>query len=125
MNNKLRKQIIERDKICQLGELFGIPELTGIPCVDELEVHHKTYKDYGNESEDQLILVCRRCHEFITDYVRTLRHDRRAEYDVDPLPDERPTIQGNTRSLDYDYEPIQDNGRIAVSDAQRAARKSW
>jgi len=46
---------------CQLGKLFGIPELTGEPCSDELEFHHITYARLGHERiEDGPSLRCSR-----------------------------------------------------------------
>jgi len=80
MDNLVRKAILERDNYeCQLSKIFGIAELTGVPCVEELEVHHKTYERYGEEIGEDLITVCRRCHDFLTSYIRGLRYSRRAE----------------------------------------------
>lgn len=33
----------------------------------ELEVHHISYKNFGNESLSELVTVCRTCHQSIHD----------------------------------------------------------
>src|SRR3989337_4109483 len=71
---EVRRKVLERDHYqCQFNQLFGIEHLSGVPCAEELEVHHKTYVSYGSETSEQLITVCVRCHDFITNYVRGLR----------------------------------------------------
>ena len=48
----IRNQVIERDKdICCHCRNKGY------------DVHHKTYKNWGNEKLDDLITLCRACHE--------------------------------------------------------------
>ena len=80
MNGEIRKAILERDNCeCQLSKIFGIAHLSGVPCVEEMEVHHKTYDRYGDEIGEDLITVCRRCHDFLTSYIRGLRYSRRSE----------------------------------------------
>ena len=48
------KRIHKRDRVCQ-----------GCGTRDHLDVHHKTYKNFKNESDEELILVCRKCHNTI------------------------------------------------------------
>lgn len=80
MNKESRKAVFERDNFeCQLSKLFGIAHLSGVECVEEKEAHHKTYERYGNEEAEDLIVVCRRCHDFLTSYIRGLRYSRRSE----------------------------------------------
>lgn len=80
-----RKQVLERDNYeCQLGKLFGIGHLSGVPCTTELEAHHLTYERYGAEIPEDLITVCSRCHDILTGYVRGLRFGLRASYDIEP-----------------------------------------
>lgn len=80
MDVEIRKAVLERDDYeCQLSKIFGIAHLTGVPCVREMEVHHKTYERAGHERAEDLISVCRRCHDFLTSYIRGLRYSRRAE----------------------------------------------
>jgi len=44
-----------------------------------LDVHHLTYERLGNESMADLAIVCRPCHEKITQRERTARHVAWAE----------------------------------------------
>jgi len=75
---KLRKAVLERDEYtCQLGSRFGIAELSGKPCSEDLEVHHISYERYGHESVDDLISVCARCHYILTDAIRRERYATR------------------------------------------------
>jgi len=75
MNGKTRKAVLERDgHECQLSKLFGITELSGKPCSEDLELHHITYERYGHESTDDLIVVCARCHDILTDAIRRERY---------------------------------------------------
>lgn len=74
-SEEVRSSILKRDnRECQFSKLFGISELSGEPCSQKLEVHHKTYK---RETEEDGITVCKRCHDIITSAVRSLRYSRR------------------------------------------------
>ena len=78
MNGKTRKAVLERDgHECQLSKLFGITELSGKPCSEDLELHHITYERYGRESISDLIVVCTRCHDILTDAIRRERYATR------------------------------------------------
>lgn len=73
-----REAILERDCYeCQLSRQFGISQLTGVPCSEELQVHHKTYERYGEELLEDGISICTRCHDIITDAVRRIRYAAR------------------------------------------------
>ncbi len=48
--NKIKK----RDKVCQ-----------GCGWIAYLDVHHKTYAHFTREFEEELVLVCRACHDAI------------------------------------------------------------
>ncbi len=90
-----RKDRLELDaNECQLSKLFGIAELSGIECVKRKEVHHKTYRNSGSETVEDLVTVCVRCHDYITSYVRSLRYSRR-EYDVKEI--KIMSVDGKTR----------------------------
>ena len=39
----------------------------------KLEVHHKTYKNIGNESENDVVLLCSGCHRYIHEMPRENR----------------------------------------------------
>ena len=52
MNAKANRARLELDNHeCQLSKLFGIAELSGKPCSEDLEVHHITYERYGHEEQ--------------------------------------------------------------------------
>ena len=42
-----------RQRRCERCKIFGV----------KLDVHHKTYAHFGNESDDELELLCRHCHD--------------------------------------------------------------
>jgi hypothetical protein len=48
----------------------------------DLHVHHKTYKNKGHESPEDLEVLCRRCHEMETFGRSELRAPKEAECDV-------------------------------------------
>jgi 5-methylcytosine-specific restriction endonuclease McrA len=60
----LKKQVFERDKHrCQTCH-----------AIKQLEVHHVTYDRLGNENLDDLIMLCKLCHEAITNVIRGERY---------------------------------------------------
>lgn len=111
MDQKTRETILERDKECQLSKLFGIAELTGVPCSKDLEVHHKTYERKSHERVDDGITVCSRCHEELTDLIRRRRMGAQLEpEDVKRILPKREESNGirnhkiqNYRSRTADY----------------------
>ena len=68
----LRKLVIERDVVCQL---------TGD--TTNLEVHHITYDNLGNEYLEDLVLLSRRAHQFVHDYYDS--YSRNNTYPIEPL----------------------------------------
>jgi len=139
-NEKWRRAVLERDdRQCQFSKLFGISELSGVPCSDSLQVHHNTYVRYGHEKLEDGITVCTRCHDLITDLIRSLRYNRESPELPCPSPreiveflersvngeiletqtQERETILFNERKLDDGKLEIQDHGRIAPDLTQR------
>jgi hypothetical protein len=48
-------------------------------CLDkeQLEVHHKTYKNLGKEKQEDLITLCKQCHEAITEVIRRKRYNNK------------------------------------------------
>lgn len=121
MNQETRKEVVKRDKgECQLSKLFGIAHLSGVPCVEEKEVHHKTYERYGKEESGDLIVVCRRCHDFLTSYIRGLRYDLR---NGDLKPEDVATVESvvtQERIRHEDFELSDYRGRT-IDPAQRIA----
>ena len=76
-----RKKILERDKYtCQFDKLFGISELTGVPCSPQLEIHHRTYKR-EKENKERVgdgVTVCKRCHGYLlTNIIREKRYSKK------------------------------------------------
>ena len=118
MNQETRREVIKRDKgECQLSKLFGIAHLSGVSCIDELEVHHKTYERFNEEELDDLVIVCRRCHDFLTSYIRGLRYSIR---NGDLKPGDVQTVEPlvtQERNRNEDLE-LSDNGSRAVDPAQ-------
>lgn len=71
---KQKKAIMKRDNFeCQLSKKFGISELTGVSCSEDLEIHHKIYRGDKQYIYDG-ITVCQRCHELLTDGIRRNRY---------------------------------------------------
>jgi len=72
ISRKLRKEILERDNYqCQFDKIFGISEISGINgCTGRLELHHRTYKRYGKELPEDLITVCKKHHDILTNLIR-------------------------------------------------------
>ena len=81
---KKRKELDEYT--CQLGKLFGIPELTKVPCSEDLEVHHLTYVNFGKENIEDIITVCSRCHYILTNGIRGERPKGKIEVRDSPKP---------------------------------------
>lgn len=62
-----RREVLKRDnKQCQTC-------LSG----ENLEVHHKTYEHLGNEPLEDLITLCKHCHEAITSSIRFRRYSKK------------------------------------------------
>lgn len=65
----LRQQVIQRDKVCQLSGT-----------TTNLEVHHITYDNLGNEYLEDLVLLSRKAHQFTHDYYGS--YDRNNTYPI-------------------------------------------
>lgn len=70
--NILRAVVLSRDKHC----------CQHCNSTNNLEVHHITYENLGAEKLDQLVTVCRNCHQQIHD---KLGYDRVTEYPISIL----------------------------------------
>lgn len=127
MNQETRKEVVKRDKNeCQLSKLFGIAHLSGVPCIEEKEVHHKTYKRARDETEepDDLIVVCRRCHDFLTSYIRSLRYSmRNGDLKLEDVATVMESVVTQERSRN-EYPELSDYGRRSADPAQRIASRS-
>lgn len=42
---------------------------------EDLEVHHRTYENFGNEKLEDLYTFCRQCHEIVTDALRRRKYE--------------------------------------------------
>ena len=45
---------------------------------NDLEVHHRTYKNFGNEGLTDLITLCKECHEAISNLQRLKKHKKKS-----------------------------------------------
>ena len=63
-----RKSVYERFNgvCCRCGEQFSLTEM---------QVHHKTYHNLGNEKDQDLILYCRRCHSIVEQHKTKKKKD--------------------------------------------------
>jgi len=120
MNPIVRKQVLERDKhTCQLDKLFGITWLTGTPCSKDLEVHHIRY---GRDIPEDLITVCKRCHELLTDGIRKERYLKRRFKTVCENRIKLPVPLGGEK--EYEDIELQAYRADPITDAQRTISKS-
>lgn len=124
MDQDLREAVLERDgHQCQLSRLFGITELSGKPCSERLEVHHITYARAGHELMEDLITLCSRCHDYITDAVRQERFQRRI-LDGEIVPEDCQMVtpgQSMKKGKDHDRQAkVQDCGNSPAYYAQRS-----
>ena len=83
ISKKLREQVLERDNHeCQAShffglfyKIFGLTEEPGIDrCAGNLQIHHKTYERYGKELLEDLITLCKKHHDIITNEIRSQRY---------------------------------------------------
>ena len=44
------------------------------PATEELEAHHRTYENLGEEREGDLTVLCRECHEVVTSMLRARKY---------------------------------------------------
>ena len=138
-----REEVLERDNHeCQLGKLFGVAEISGVPCSEDVQVHHITYKRYGYEVLEDGITVCVRCHDVLTDVIRSLRYSKDAPTTEDvkgikpgivgeakksrevPATEDvknvKPRIEEEAKDEETEIQDYWDN---TVVDAQRQARR--
>lgn len=119
MNPIIRKQVLERDEYtCQLNKLFGIARLTGASCSEDLEVHHIRY---GRDMPEDLITVCKRCHELLTDGIRKERYLKRC---FKTVHDSRTKLPMPLGEKEYERIEIQTYRIDPIIDAQRAISQS-
>ncbi len=103
-NQATRLLVLERDNYtCQLDLLFGIARLSGAECVDRLEVHHRHYENYDSEIPEDLITVCSRCHNILTNYVKDLHLGLQASYDAKRFRELTADSEFSLMMLDTDH----------------------
>ena len=44
------------------------------PATEDLEAHHRTYENLGDERDGDLTVLCRECHEVVTSMLRARRY---------------------------------------------------
>lgn len=49
---------------------------------DQLQVHHKTYENLGNEHTKELMFLCHHCHEAVHERLKTNANKQIALYNV-------------------------------------------
>jgi len=94
----IRQERLAKDQECQLSRLFGVAHLSGKSCTEDLEMHHITYDRQGHEDINDVIMVCTRCHDFLTNIIRSERfsinlpqHDtNHSEQYSEGIPDNKP-----------------------------------
>jgi hypothetical protein len=89
---------------------------------EELHVHHNTYDRLWHEEMDDLITVCKVCHDVFTNHLRNERYKKR-EYRVEQTERITPQIAEQTGGRDGSEIAVQDKGRITPVNAQRTARR--
>ena len=57
---KIRQEVLDRDKACAICR-----------STEFLEVHHRTYERIGEERQEDLITLCRECHQIFHQHKRT------------------------------------------------------
>jgi 5-methylcytosine-specific restriction endonuclease McrA len=67
---------IRRRAIAAAGHRCGL-----CPATEQLEAHHRTYDNLGDERDGDLTVLCRECHEVVTSMLRARRYaDKPASY---------------------------------------------
>jgi len=102
---KLRQQVLDRDKCCQTCVL-----------IQNLEVHHKHYKTLGNEKLDDLITLCKECHEVITN---RFRKDKYLKKELKLIEIKKENIIRGGQKNDIRKIELQNYRNITPIDAQR------
>jgi len=121
-NPDAREQCLLRDNYeCQLSKLFGISRVSGKPCSERLEAHHIDYSQYGHEDAGDLITVCKRCHDILTDAIRRERYSGTEQGDqiLAEVPEYRKGLISHDRGI-----TLSDSGYSSLAHAQWAAGRS-
>lgn len=105
-----RKQRLEHDGRCRT---CGHTE--------DLQVHHVSYENFGNEPLDDLITLCGDCHDAITNVLRGRRHKCREIHigTIDPL-----NVPGVTRGDKDERDNHKNSGSAALVATQRVVSRS-
>ncbi|MHA2068824.1 MAG: HNH endonuclease [Candidatus Thorarchaeota archaeon] len=126
IDRDIREERLELDDYeCQLSKLFGITHLSSKPCSDQLEAHHITYKRAGHELVGDLITVCSRCHDILTDAIRRERYKVRS---LDLIDQRQDIVARNCEpertKKDVTEIELQDQGCFGLACAQRPVGRS-
>jgi len=121
LNKKAQQARLKLDNYeCQLSRLFGIAALSGKPCSAELQIHHISYERCGHEPIGDLITVCTRCHDVLTDAIRRERYSvnltQHGEGIAGQCPDSGQEGKKNVRKIE-----LQDCPEMAKGNQQSVA----
>jgi len=124
MDLKIKQARLEKDNHeCQVSKLLGIAHLSGKPCTEDLDIHHITYDRYGHENINDVITVCTRCHDFLTNFIRSERFSINlpqndtgfSELCSENIPDNKPQRSINN----VEEKKLQINGDKSIYPTQR------
>jgi len=90
---------------------------------DNLEVHHRHYRNLGKEEMDDLITLCNECHEAITSVIRRRRYASRVYTLEDTTRVSMPIGERIGQNGVQEFE-VSDYGRVTPDFAQRATGES-
>ena len=119
IKKETREIVLARDNHrCQFDVIFGLTEVSGVNrCGGHLELHHRTYERFDKELPEDLITVCKKHHDFITDMIRGQRYSVR-EYSPKDIEQKTPKFKirrhenAKISMQDYrDYSPNNAQGR--------------
>lgn len=68
----LRKQLIHKNTVCEICNKKVAP----------LQLHHKTYRNLGNESVKDFLILCEDCHKFVhkqKDLINNTSHNKKSK----------------------------------------------
>lgn len=122
-----RDEVLARDNYeCQFSQLlswFPVRELADVPCLGELQAHHKTYERYGQELPEDGVTLCQGHHDIVTDVTRRLRyHARKAQ--VELRKDVRMVKPTPGKEKESEETEFYHRGSSTVVDAQRSPSRS-
>ncbi|NER83190.1 MAG: hypothetical protein F6K42_27280 [Leptolyngbya sp. SIO1D8] len=114
-----RQQVLERDDWqCRCCDAIS----QGRYSIEDLQVHHRHYDNFGHEPLEDLTTLCPECHDAITAVHRRRRYRAQTLPDVCP----EPTLSRSIEVTKYDTEvsDLSAHGACPDHPAQRTHRQS-